>query len=84
MMLTQEELNQKFPKDPLPDTRFAVVWYVKNPREVILVYDKLVHRIVYNGCSKCRKDHYKHIQRFYGRENCDPPKEVNPLFYEDL
>jgi hypothetical protein len=84
MTLTQEELNQKFPKDPLPNTQFSVAWYVKNLREVVVVYDKLSHRVVYVGSSKSRKDHYAHIQKFYGKENCDPPKEVNPQFYEGI
>ena len=83
-MLTQTELNQKFPND-LPDTRYCVGWYndlIKdNLREVIVVFDKVTKHIVYKGISKNHKDHYPYIKLYYGRDNCDPPKQINPDFY---
>jgi hypothetical protein len=95
MTLTQEELNQKFPSDPLPDTRFMVGWYQIETREIVLVYDKISRRVVYKsnshiqveeatGKSLSRIRQYKHIKRFYGIENCDPPKQVNPEYYKDF
>jgi len=93
MTSIQEELNQKFPADrvPLTDCRYSVVWYNKADREIVLVYDKVLMHVVYKGNSKirpnppeARKDHYPHIQKFYGKHNCDPPKQVNPQQYEGL
>jgi len=53
-------------------------------REIVVVFDKINQKVVYKGSSKSRKDHYAHIQKFYGKAECDPPKEVNPGFYRDL
>jgi len=92
MMLTQEELNQQFPSDPLPDTRYSVAWYHLELREFVIVYDKLSRKIVYksnssiiidvDGKSLSRKRQYHHIKKFYGQNNCDPPKQVNPSIFE--
>lgn len=94
-MLTQEELNQKFPSDPLPSTQYLVGWYHQQEREIIIVFDKISRHIVFKsnthiliekdtGKSLSRQKQYSHIKRFYGQENCDPPKMLNPEFYKDL
>lgn len=87
MTLTQEELNRKFPLE-LTEKQFALGWYeLKTPtciHQVVIVYDKASRRVVYKGESKHRKDHRKHIEKFYGESNCDPLKAINPRFYEGL
>ncbi len=92
-MLSQEELSQLIPNDPLPNTQYMVGWYHRDEREIVLVFDKISKRVVYKsnakpcvdketGKSLSRKRQYKHIRHFYGVENCDPPKEVNPELYK--
>jgi hypothetical protein len=96
-MLSQEELSQLIPNEPLPNTQYMVGWYQKDEREIVLVYDKVSRRVVFKSNSKpkieidertgkvssiSRQKQYKHIKHFYGTENCDPPKEVNPEFYK--
>lgn len=88
-MLSQEELNLQFPPDPIEITefRYCVRWYKstkKANKEVVLVYDKMVQKVVYRGMSTSHRDHYNHICRFYGKGNCDTPREVDPKTYRGM
>lgn len=96
MMLNQEELNQIFPKDevPLGLRRYCVGWYHRDTREFIIVYDKLSHKLVFKsnsnivvdetGKSISRQRQYCHIKKFYGERDCEPPRQINPSFYDGL
>lgn len=83
-MLSQEELNRQFPLEAEPEIRYCVRWYIskKDPnKQIVLVYDKQVQKVVYRGKTADRHDQYPYIQRFYGKSNCDPPKEIDPKLY---
>ena len=83
-MLTQEELNFRFPKE-LNDKRYFLGYFLEGDKEVILVYDKFHSRVVYRGKSKSINDHKRHIKRFYGDENINKPELIqNPKHYEGL
>ncbi len=104
MMLTQEELNQLFPKEEIPidERRYCIGWYHEGTREFIIVFDKKQKHIVFksntsilydkegnivldeNGKVLTRQRQYYHIQKFYGKNDCQPPKQINPQFYEGL
>lgn len=69
------------------EPRFCVRWFKskKDPtKEIVLVYDKFVGHVVYKGKSADHKDHYPHIQNYYGKKNCDPPREIDPKLYAGL
>lgn len=88
-ILTEEQLSKFTPELPpveeKTDKRYRVAWYITTDnREITVVFDKLQQRVVYKGNSKSHKDHYEHIQHFYGKNNCDAPNQVNPQFYEGL
>lgn len=92
-MMTQleEKLSKFFPEAIEVETeevrRYSIGWWVTQEephREILVVLDKLEHRIVYKSNSKSRKTSYDYLKSFYGEKNCDPPKQVNPQFYEGL
>lgn len=91
MTQLEEQLSKFYPEAIEVETedtkRYSIVWWVvisDSSREILVIYDKLEHRIVYKGNSKSRKTHYDYIKSFYGEKNCDPPRQVNPQFYEGL
>jgi len=89
-MLTQEELNYKYPKEVIvsiiEELRFFVGYYTENNFQVLLVYDRMHSRVVYRSKSKTIDRHKKHIVSFYGKYGIiNKPKLIeNPRLYEGL
>jgi hypothetical protein len=67
---------------PHTDRRYMVGWEPREDREIVIVYDRFVQKIVYKANVSDRKLAYPKIQDFYGRNDCVPPKQVQIRTYE--
>lgn len=64
------------------DKRYVIAWEQVNDREVVIVFDKHITRIVFRMKTKNHKKAYPHIIKFYGEENCVRPKQAKIAMYE--
>jgi hypothetical protein len=73
------------------DTREFILVYDRLNRHVVfksntaILYDKEGNVVLdEKGRVLTRQKQYCHIKKFYGERDCEPPKQINPVFYEGL
>jgi hypothetical protein len=59
--------------------RFNVHWGCDErnqcTRYIVIVYDKFFQKVIYTANTSKLKKEFEYIKRFYGEENCCPPKQ---------
>lgn len=89
-MLSQEELNLKFPLEQIEPIvkeeitpRYVITWCpcsVCPNRVIVAVYDRFNGRTIFKDLTNKKLKVYKYIKTYYGKENCVYPREVTEEF----